>query len=137
MQLSDAEWIVMNFIWDSQPTEASDVIMAVGTANQWSDGTVKTMLHRLMKKKVLTTEQIGKKYRYTASVGRDACVRKASRSFLDRVFGGDAAPALLHLVKNANLSEDELTQLRKLLETKSETKSKSRSKHSREKGSKE
>ncbi len=119
MQLSDAEWIVMNFIWDSQPTEASDVTEALGSANDWSDATVKTMLHRLVKKGALTTQQIGKKYRYTAAVRRSSCIRKASRSFLDRVFGGDAAPALLHLVKTANLSEDELTQLRELLETKS------------------
>lgn len=129
MQLSDAEWIVMNVIWDSQPTEASDVIAALGADNEWSDATVKTMLHRLVKKGALTTEQIGKKYRYTAAVRRSACIRKASRSFLDRVFGGDAAPALLHLVKTAKLSEDDLAQLRELLETKST--------NSRKKGSKE
>lgn len=129
MQLSDAEWIVMNLIWDSQPTEASDVIAALGADNEWSDATVKTMLHRLVKKGALTTEQIGKKYRYTAAVRRSACIRKASRSFLDRVFGGDAAPALLHLVKTAKLSEDDLAQLRELLETKST--------NSRKKGSKE
>ncbi len=129
MQLSDAEWIVMNFIWDSQPTEASDVIAALGSDNGWSDATVKTMLHRLVKKGALTTEPIGKKYRYTAAVRRSACIRKASRSFLDRVFGGDATPALLHLVKTAKLSEDDLAQLRKLLDSKS--------KNSRNKGSKE
>ena len=129
MQLSDAEWIVMNVIWDSQPTEASDVIAALGADNEWSDATVKTMLHRLVKKGALSTEQIGKKYRYTAAVRRSACIRKASRSFLDRVFGGDAAPALLHLVKTAKLSEDDLAQLRELLETKST--------NSRKKGSKD
>ncbi len=129
MQLSDAEWIVMNLIWDSQPTEASDVIASLGSENQWSDATVKTMLHRLVKKGALTTQPIGKKYRYTAAVRRTDCIRRASRSFLDRVFGGDAAPALLHLVKNAKLSEDELNQLRELLESKSKS---SRNKGSRE-----
>jgi len=119
MQLSDAEWIVMNTIWDSQPTEASDVIAVLGTANHWSDATVKTMLHRLVKKGALDAEQIGKKYRYTAAVRRSDCVRKASRSFLDRVFGGDAAPALLHLVRTSKLSEDDLAQLRALLDSKS------------------
>ncbi len=127
MQLSDAEWIVMNLIWDSQPTEASEVVAALGSDNRWSGATVKTMLHRLAKKGALTTEQIGKKYRYTAAVRRSACVRKASRSFLDRVFGGDAAPALLHLVKNAKLSDDDLAQLRALLDSKT----------SKDKGSKE
>ena len=60
MQLSDAEWIVMNLIWDSQPTEASDVIEALGSDNGWSDATVKTMLHRLVKKGALATDKIGK-----------------------------------------------------------------------------
>ncbi len=127
MQLSDAEWIVMNLIWDLQPIEASHVITALGADNGWSDATVKTMLHRLVKKGVLTTEQIGKRYRYTAAVRRSACVRKASRSFLDRVFGGDAAPALLHFAKTAKLSDDDLAQLRALLDSKT----------SKNKGSKE
>ncbi len=118
MQLSDAEWIVMNAIWDSQPTEASDVIAAVGSANDWSAATVKTMLHRLVKKGALLAEQIGKKYRYTTAVRRGDCVRRASRSFLDKVFGGHAAPALLHLVKTSKLSADELAQLRALLDLK-------------------
>ena len=115
----------MNLIWDSGPTEASHVIAALGADNEWSDATVKTMLHRLVKKGALATEQSGKKYRYTAAVRRSACIRKASRSFLDVVFGGDAAPALLHLVKTSKLSEDELAQLRKLLDSKTnKTKSK-------------
>lgn len=129
MQLSDAEWIVMNLIWGSGPTEASDVIAALGADNGWSDATVKTMLHRLVKKGALTTEPIGKKYRYTIAVRRSACVRKASRSFLNVVFGGDAAPALLHLVKMSKLSEDELSQLRELLDSKTM--------NSKNKGSKE
>ena len=124
MQLSDAEWIVMNLVWDSQPTEASDVNTSLGNANSWSDATVKTMLHRLVKKGALKTEQVGKKYRYTAAVRRSDCIRKASRSFLDRVFGGDAAPALLHLVKTSKLSEADVAQLRALLDSKAKTNSK-------------
>ena len=107
MQLSDAEWIVMNLIWDSHPTEAGDVIAALGKPNHWSDATVKTMLHRLVKKGALLTEQVGKKYRYTPAVRRGDCIRKASRSFLNHVFGGDAAPALLHLVRTSKLSDDD------------------------------
>jgi BlaI family transcriptional regulator, penicillinase repressor len=124
VQLSDAEWIVMNLVWDSQPTEASDVNASLGKVNGWSDATVKTMLHRLVKKGALKTEQVGKKYRYTAAVRQSECIRKASRSFLDRVFGGDAAPALLHLVKTSKLSEADLAQLRALLDSKAKTNSK-------------
>ncbi|MDA0659482.1 MAG: BlaI/MecI/CopY family transcriptional regulator [Planctomycetota bacterium] len=118
MQLSDAEWIVMNAIWEAGLTEAVDVIEAVAPDNQWTDATVKTMLHRLVKKKALVAEKIGKKYRYSPAVRRSDCVRRASRSFLARVFGGDVIPALLHLVATSKLTDAELAQLRDLLDSK-------------------
>ena len=131
MQLSDGEWIVMNLIWDSQPTEASDVIDALGAENRWSDATVKTMLHRLVKKGALTAEPIGKKYRYSCAVRKNDCIRQASRSFLDHVFSGQATPALMHFVKTSRLSDEDLDQLRELLD------SKASSKTQKNKGSKE
>lgn len=118
MQISDAEWIVMNLIWESAPIDASQVIDQLGEANCWSAATIKTMLHRLVKKQALSHEVDGKRYIYRSNVRRHDCIRKASRSFLDRVFGGDAAPALLHLVKNSKLSADEVAELRQLLDSK-------------------
>ncbi len=118
MQISDAEWIVMNVIWSSSPIEAAEVIDQVAADNDWSAATVKTMLHRLVRKGALATEQIGKKYLYTPAVRRDACVRQASRSFLERVFGGDATPALIHFVKTAKLTTKDVEEIRALLEQK-------------------
>ncbi len=118
MQISDAEWVVMNLIWESQPVDARLVMDELGGANGWSDATVKTMLHRLVKKGALTHKADGKRYLYRAKVRRGDCVRKASRSFLDRVFGGQAAPALLHLVKTAQLSAEEVAEIRALLDEK-------------------
>jgi BlaI family penicillinase repressor len=118
MQISDAEWIVMNVVWEAAPLEAAEVIDRVAAANGWSAATVKTMLHRLVRKGALATDTIGKKYVYRAAVRRDACVRRASQSFLERVCGGHAAPALLHLVKNARLSAEEAAQIRAILDEK-------------------
>ena len=62
MQISDAEWIVMNLIWSSSPIEAADIIDRIAADNDWSPATVKTMLQRLVRKGALATEQNGKKY---------------------------------------------------------------------------
>jgi len=118
MQISDAEWIVMNLVWEAQPIDASQVVEELADANSWSVATIKTMLHRLVKKQALTHEVDGKKYIYRSNVRRHDCVRKASRSFLDRVFGGEAAPALLHFAKNAKLSAEDVAELRELLDSK-------------------
>jgi BlaI family penicillinase repressor len=76
------------------------------------------MLHRLVRKGALATEQNGKKYLYTPAVRRETCVRQASRSFLDRVFGGNATPALIHFVKTAKLTDKDLAQIRAILDDK-------------------
>lgn len=118
MQISDAEWIVMNLIWSSSPIEAAEVIDRIAADNGWSPATVKTMLHRLVRKGALATEQSGKKYLYTPAVRKDSCVRQASRSFIERVFGGDATPALLHFVKTAKLTAKDVEEIRALLDKK-------------------
>jgi BlaI family transcriptional regulator, penicillinase repressor len=118
MQISDAEWVLMNLIWNSSPIEAAEVVEQLAAANDWSAATVKSMLHRLVRKGALSTEQFGKKYLYRPAVRRDACVRTASRSFLQRVFNGDATPALIHFVKNAKLSPEDVEEIRALLEQK-------------------
>lgn len=116
--ISDAEWQVMNLLWEEQRLEAQLVIERLAAPNDWSAATVKTMLHRLVKKGVVSFEKEGRRYLYRTAVDRSACVRQASRSFLERVFGGAAAPALMHLAKNAKLTEEEIAELRALLDSK-------------------
>ncbi len=116
--ISDAEWQVMKIVWRDQPVESQQVIDLLAAPNDWSAATIKTMLHRLVKKKALAFDRDGKRYLYRAAVRRGDCVRRASRSFLDRVFDGSAAPALMHLVKTSKLTDAELAELRRLLDDK-------------------
>lgn len=115
-QISDAEWDVMKVVWDRQPVPASDVCDQLARERSWAVRTVKTMLDRLVKKGALAYSVDGKRFLYSAKVARDACIRRESRSFLARVFDGSVTPAVVHLLSNAKLSDDELKQLRKILD---------------------
>jgi BlaI family penicillinase repressor len=115
--ISDAEWHVMQVIWDAGgPVTAGDVVDRVAARQRWNPRTVKTLLNRLVKKAALGFEAEGNRYRYFPRVSRDACVRSESRSFLERVFGGAAGPMLAHFVSEAPLTDDEVRQLRQILE---------------------
>ena len=52
MRLSDAEWIVMNAVWD-RPVESSvrDVLEVVEPQTSWAYQTVQTIMVRLAQKK--------------------------------------------------------------------------------------
>jgi len=116
VSISDAEWQVMNVVWDGQPLTAQEVIGKLEGQAEWAPPTVKTMLHRLVKKNVLTYEPQGNRYVYRSRVRRSDCVRHASRSFLERVFGGASGPLLAHFLRTAKLSSDEIAKLRQLLQ---------------------
>jgi BlaI family penicillinase repressor len=113
--ISDAEWQIMHVVWDAQPIAAQDVVAALVGPTGWSPATIKTMLHRLVRKRMLRFSTEGNRYIYRASVRREDCVRQASQSFAERVFGGEAAPMLLHLVRHARLSPDDIAELKRLL----------------------
>ena len=115
-QISDAEWEVMKVLWERGPLDAQQIVDAIAAANKWNPRTVKTLLNRLVKKNALAFEVAGRHYVYRPKIAKDACVRRETRSFLSRVFDGAVAPALVHFIEQADLSPDEIRQLKQMLE---------------------
>lgn len=113
--ISDSEWEVMNILWDEAPLMASNIIDRLAGRQTWSARTIKTLLNRLVNKKALAFEALGKRYLYRPAVKRDQCVRAESRSFVSRVFGGAIGPMLVQFVDQADLSSKEIQELQRLL----------------------
>ena len=116
VSISDAEWQVMNVIWDDQPLTAQDVVSRLQDGSGWAAATIKTMLHRLVRKNALTYESQGNRYVYRAKVRRSDCVKQASRTFLDRVFDGESSSLLAHFLRSSKLNAAEIAELRKILD---------------------
>lgn len=115
-KISEAEWDVMNVVWEDHPITAQDVYDQLQARTGWALRTVKTLLARLVKKGALGYEVDGKRYRYHARVNREECVRAESASFLQRVLAGSASPALAYFVREGRLSPQEIQELRELLD---------------------
>jgi len=75
---------------------------------------VASFLDRLVGKGALKVVEDGKR-RFVPAVSREACVHSESRSFMDRVFGGEPAAMLLHVIKESKLTPAEINQLKKML----------------------
>ena len=118
--ITDAEWEVMNVLWDSAPATAVDVAERVCGKMNWHPKTVKTLLGRLVKKGVLRYRVEGNAYVYSPAIPRQKFVRKESATFLERVFGGETTPMLGHFVRNAHLSKKDIEELQKILDEKKE-----------------
>jgi len=120
-RISEGEWAVMEILWQRHPITALEVVRKLARSRQWQDQTVRTMLRRLIDKGVVKYNAQGRLFYYEPSVSRDQCVRVESRSFMDRVFGGAAKPLLVQMVEDADLSKEDIAELKRLLSRKEKT----------------
>ncbi len=114
-KISDSEWLIMDVLWRRHPATAAEIAQELNPRTQWQDQTVRTMLRRLIDKKAVKYRADGKTYYYEPAVTREQCVRVESRSFLERVFGGSAKPLLVHMMQDADLSREDIAELKRLL----------------------
>jgi BlaI family penicillinase repressor len=115
-RISEAEWLVMQTLWAKSPLLSAEIVESLGAKQDWHPKTVKTLLNRLVSKKAIGFEKLGRAYLYRPLVKESECVTAASQSFLDRVFGGSLRPMLAHFVQTKKISPSEVKALRKLLD---------------------
>ena len=114
-RISDAEYAVMEVLWNDAPLTATDVAQAVEPQRGWGLATVKTLLSRLVAKQAVATEPDGKRFLYSPLIARADYVGGESRRLVDRLFGGRAAPLFAHLAQAEALSDDDMAEIEALL----------------------
>ena len=92
--ISDAEWRVMHEIWISEPVTSNEVTDRLSETTDWSSGTIKTLLHRLVQKGVLDFQRKGNRYLYRSNFSQADCIDHASGQLLHTVFKGRPVPML-------------------------------------------
>ena len=114
-QISDAEWDVMKVVWSHGPLTAGEVVRHLSPESHWRPRTIKTLLNRLVKKKALTVQRYKNLFLYSPALQEADCMRAESQSFLERFFGGDVRPLLIHFAENKQLTAEDLAELQKIL----------------------
>ena len=116
MQISEAESVVMDVLWQRSPLSAEDVVASLSGRQDWQEATIKTLLNRLLKKGAVAAEKDGRRYLYAPVLQRDAWVQGESESLLERMFAGRVAPLVAHFSEQRKLSRKDIAELRKLLD---------------------
>ena len=114
-RISAAESQIMEALWRRGPLGAEEIVAEVGVAQGWGDATVKTLIHRLLKKRALSSERVEGRTRYRPLIERADYVTEESQGLLDRLFGGELAPLVTHWVRRRALSADEIARLKRLI----------------------
>ena len=120
MQISEAESIVMDVLWQaasdgSGPLAAEDVVGALAESQQWQEATIKTLLNRLLNKGAIEADRDGRRYLYRPLLSRTDYVHAESKSLLDRLFEGRVAPLVAHFSEQHKLSKKDIAELKRLI----------------------
>lgn len=117
--ISEAEWEVMKISWSkTHPCTANEIYAALASRTDWKANTVKTLINRLVKKGALGFKEERRVYRYYPLVGEEECIRAETRSFVKRVFGGAMKPLLVTFLQDETLTQEEISELKRILEEK-------------------
>jgi BlaI family penicillinase repressor len=113
--LSDAEWAIMNALWEESPASARDVLERLGPRPGWAYTTIKTMLDRLVEKGIVSVKKRANAGLYEPRLTRDEARSSAVRSLVERAFGGAFGSLVQHFVASERLTKREREHLRELL----------------------
>lgn len=114
--ISIAESKVMDALWRRYPLSADDIMSDVGTEQEWSVGTVKSLLNRLLSKEAVSAEKDGRRYLYSPLLTRDDYMSSEGQGVLDRLFEGRVSTLFSHFSKHEKLSKDDIADIKKMIQ---------------------
>src|SRR5882762_4368937 len=119
VSLTNRETDVMQVLWDHGPSVVAEVRDRL--ADDLAYTTVLTILRTLETKGYVGHEEEGRVHRYFAAVKQQAAQKSALQHLTRKLFKGSAELLFVHLVSDQRLSEKQILNMRKLLESKSDT----------------
>lgn len=116
MKLTEAEWQIMNALWEKWPATARQVADRLGNDVNWAYTTIKTMLTRLADKKCVKETKKGNVGIYEPILSRQNAQRNALKSLVNQAFDGAFGPLMHFLLEDEKLSKTQREELLHILE---------------------
>lgn len=114
--LTPLELEVMQALWDTGPTTVQGVHARMAEARPLAYNTVQTVLGILHRKRKVKRTLRDRAYVYRPALSREAAAGHAVRDLVERVFGSRPEELVLSMVRNRQLSPEQLAQLQRIVE---------------------
>jgi predicted transcriptional regulator len=107
---------ILHVLWAAGPASLSTVCEALRKERDVAATTVATMLRLMSDKKLVKRTGSGRGATWAAAVSQEKTERGMVSKLVDRMFDGAADRLVAHLVEGGQLSGDQLTELRRLID---------------------
>ncbi|MCH5206994.1 MAG: BlaI/MecI/CopY family transcriptional regulator [Oscillospiraceae bacterium] len=113
-KLFDSEAKVMEIIWANAPISAKDISLIAAETIGWNKNTTYTVIKKLEAKGYIKREDPN--FICTPLVSRSETQKLEAASLIKKVFGGSRKALFSALLEDEPLTEEEITELRRLIE---------------------
>lgn len=117
MKLTEAEWLIMNALWQEYPATARKIAERLPGDVTWAYTTIKTMLARLVEKKAVSERKRGNTSVYEPRLSRQKAQRRALRTLAAVAFDGAFGPLMHFLLEEEKLTNKQRRELVKIIES--------------------
>ena len=117
-RLADLQLAIMEVLWSSGEASVGTVKEVLDSSRPLAYTTIGTMLAKMERKGLVTHRIEGRANVYRPAIPRENVSRSMVDDLVERLFGGDIAGMVCHLLEDADVSRDELNRLKELLRQK-------------------
>lgn len=113
-RITESEWQLMEVLWEEGELTQPQLMSRLG--RKWNKNTVHTFLTRLCAKGYLEADREASPHVYRPLIAREDCERQERQNFLERVYQGSVSRMVASFVKDADLKEEEVEALKRILD---------------------
>lgn len=116
LELTELQLAVMRVLWDRRESPVADVHEVLHRERGLALTTIATLLTRLEKAGLVARRSHGRHFVYRPLVSEEAVRRSMVSGLAERLFHGDVAALVSHLLRDGEIAPDDLARVRRLLE---------------------
>lgn len=116
MKLSDAEWKVLQVLWNKDVSYLGEIVEQLYHTTKWTRNTVHTYLTRMEKKGLVKIDRNQEPHLYSSLISKDECTKMQREDLLNRVYQGSVSDLIAAFLKESHISSEEKEKLNKILD---------------------
>jgi BlaI family penicillinase repressor len=115
IQLTDAEWKIMEVLWEQNPRSMPEITKILEPTMDWTRHTIITLLKRMQDKGTVAVDESGTVKMYSPRITREQASSDQTKKFLSRIFSGKASLLISNLVDSGQIEVEEIQSLLEMM----------------------
>ncbi len=123
---TEREWLLMEAIWDFEEKNegaeegitSTEILERIRANNEMTVRTERVLMHHLVRKDLVgyTVDALDNRvYHYYSKKSKEECLKDKEQGFIDLYFQGNRVGAAASFLRDAELSDKDIKELKKIL----------------------